>query len=239
MPYYLQKHLGIPSSQISNLRDSEATRTAIINEIRAFSTNSYIKKGDPILIYHAGHGAGSTGKIELLVPYDYSRLEDDRDSDHHKDGIPDRTLGTLLEHLARKKGGNIFCLNCCYSSSGTRHYIRDDPTELVRDIDVGNIPSDLDQDVWSGFDLKNVERGSQVHSGFARRGLRSHVWQQVAPRNLHMSEPAEECLPWHCSRLLETSESTSSHMPACSNRCHIYLTGESKFRLNHSIPKSG
>ena len=46
---------------------------------------------------------------------------------------------------------------------------------MVRGIDVGNIPSDLDQDVWSGFDSENVERGSQVHSGFARRGLRSHV----------------------------------------------------------------
>ena len=113
---YLQEDLGVPSSQIRNLRDSQATRTAIINEIRALSTNNYIEEGDPILIYFAGHGAsaktpetweaGSTGKTELLVPYDYSsRLEDGCGS--HEQGIPDRTLGALLSHIASMKGDNI------------------------------------------------------------------------------------------------------------------------------------
>ena len=75
---YLQKHLGVPSSQIMNLRNSKATRAAIIDGIRAFSLNEEIEEGDPILIYFAGHGGsadtpkdwevGSAGKIELLVP---------------------------------------------------------------------------------------------------------------------------------------------------------------------------
>ena len=43
---------------------------------------------------------------------------------------------------------------------------------MVRGIDVGNIPSDLDQDIWGDFDSSKV---SKVHSDFARRGLRSHV----------------------------------------------------------------
>ena len=110
---YLQAHLGVPSSQIRNLRDSEATQATIIAEIKAFSFDNKIKKGDPILIYYAGHGglantpvgweAGSTGKITFLIPYDYSPLE----NCNPKYGIPDRTLGALLSQLANKKGDNI------------------------------------------------------------------------------------------------------------------------------------
>ena len=111
---YLQKHLGVPSSQIRNLRDSEATRAAIIEGIEAFSLNNEIKRGDPILIYYAGHGSstdtpkgwevGSTGKIELLIPYDHSSPLEDSNPKH---GIPDRTLGVLLSQLAIAKGDNI------------------------------------------------------------------------------------------------------------------------------------
>ena len=115
---YLQKHLGVPSSQIRNLRDSEATRTAIIDEIKAFLHNDNIKPGDPILIYYAGHGgraetppdweAGGT-KIQLLVPCDYStQLEAvEQEEIDQKQAIPDRTLGALLTRLANKKGDNI------------------------------------------------------------------------------------------------------------------------------------
>ena len=111
---YLLKHLGVPSSQIKNLRNSEATRAAIIDGIIAFSLNNEIKAGDPILIYYAGHGgsadtpngweAGSSGKIELLIPYDHSSSLEDSNPKH---GIPDRTLGFLLSHLANEKGDNI------------------------------------------------------------------------------------------------------------------------------------
>ena len=114
MRYYLQEHLGVPNSQIRDLRNSEATRAAIINGIEAFSLNDEIAEGDPILIYYAGHGGsadtpegwvGCTGKIELLVPYDHSSLAlKDIDSKH---GIPDRTLGALLSRLAIRKGDNI------------------------------------------------------------------------------------------------------------------------------------
>ena len=114
MQDYLQKHLGVPSSQIRNLRNGQATRSAIINEIKAFWFNNDIQQGDPILIYYAGHGgwaetpkgwqAGGTGKIELLIPYDYSsHLEDG----NHRHALPDRTLGALLSRLASKKGDNI------------------------------------------------------------------------------------------------------------------------------------
>jgi hypothetical protein len=111
---YLQKPLGVPSNQIRNLRDSGATRAAIIDEIKAFSFNNKIEEGDPILIYYAGYGGsadtpkgweiGGTGKIELLIPYDHSSSLEDGNPKH---GIPDRTLGALLSDLANKKGDNI------------------------------------------------------------------------------------------------------------------------------------
>jgi hypothetical protein len=111
---YLQKHLRVPSTHIRILRDSEATREAIIDGIEAFSRNDEIKKGNPILIFYAGHGgstktptdweAGSTDKIELLIPCDYSSPLENGDHTH---GIPDRTLGALLSKLASKKGDNI------------------------------------------------------------------------------------------------------------------------------------
>ena len=111
---YLQKHLGVPSSQIRDLRDSGATRAAIMEEIKAFAFNKKIKEGDPILIYYAGHGGSadtpkgweveSTGKTEFLIPYDHSSPLDDSSPKH---GIPDRTIGALLSHLASKKGDNI------------------------------------------------------------------------------------------------------------------------------------
>ena len=109
---YLQKNLGVPSSQIRNLRDNEATRTGIIDGINTFSHNDEIEEGDPILIYYAGHGGladtpkdwlvWNTDKIELLVPHDHSSL--DGNPIH---GIPDRTLGVLLSQLAIVKGNNI------------------------------------------------------------------------------------------------------------------------------------
>ena len=111
---YLQRELGVPSPQIRNLRNSEATRAAIIAGIEAFSQSKEVEVGDPILIYYAGHGGsadtpdgwevGGTGKIELLIPYDHSSSLEDSNPKH---GIPDRTVGALLSQLAILKGDNI------------------------------------------------------------------------------------------------------------------------------------
>ena len=194
---YLQNQLGVPSFQIRNLRNSAATRAAIIAGIEAFSLSKEIEVGDPILIYYAGHGGsadtpkgwevGSTGKIELLIPYDHSSPLEDANPKH---GIPDRTMGALLSQLAMKKGDNIVrlayilsvvhqlttwqtvILDCCHSGSGTRNSSYKDPTELVRGIDVGHsIPSDLDRDIWDD----SLERGAVVNASFTHGGLRSHV----------------------------------------------------------------
>jgi hypothetical protein len=53
-----------------------------------------------------------------------------------------------------------------------------DPTFKARAIDVEYVPSesDLDQDIWIDFEsFKDSGRGTKVHSGFAHKGLRSHV----------------------------------------------------------------
>lgn len=110
---YLQKYLSIPDSQIRNLRDSEATRAAILHEINALTTDDRIQRGDPILIFYAGHGSTApTPKgwesggpvIQLLLPHDYL-CENEKGQMIY--GIPDRTLGVLLGRLASAKGDNI------------------------------------------------------------------------------------------------------------------------------------
>ena len=118
---YLQKHLGIPSSQIRNLRNSEATRATIIDGIEAFLLNDEIKVGDPILIYYAGHGLGDTpeaqgwevgitgniaSELRPMVPYDQPFPMEDGNP-KHRIPLAGRTLGALLSHLANKKGDNI------------------------------------------------------------------------------------------------------------------------------------
>lgn len=113
---YLQKHLGVPKSQIRNLRDSEATRAAILHEINALTTDDRIQHGDPIFIFYAGHGSSApTPKgwesegptIQLLLPHDFL-CENEKGQKVH--GIPYRSLSVLLGRLASAKGDNIVWL---------------------------------------------------------------------------------------------------------------------------------
>jgi hypothetical protein len=105
MESYLQAQF--PSARIRSLHNQEATRAAIIQEIRNLIYNPKIKRQDPILIFYAGYGGeakppadwDTQGRnIQVLVPYDYN-----------DDGtfISDVAMSTLLEELASKKGDNI------------------------------------------------------------------------------------------------------------------------------------
>lgn len=117
---YLGHELHVPPHQIVNLRNEEATRSAIIRELRALRLRDSIRQDDPILIFYAGHGATApappgwdTGsdKISLIVPYDcFIPGEDGQQAQP----IPDRTIGAILHELAEKtddagqaKGDNI------------------------------------------------------------------------------------------------------------------------------------
>ena len=102
---YLEEHLGVPRSQIHLLLDAEATRSAIIQAFNNLVADQRIQRGDPILIFYAGHGsevdppkhweAGST-KIQMLILHNFGINVDGRVIY----GILDRTIGVLLARVA-------------------------------------------------------------------------------------------------------------------------------------------
>lgn len=109
--------LGVPATHIVNLRDENATRSRIIQEIEALSKKPEINKDDPILIYYAGHGglAMANGQwaakygskeIQVIFPYDYDQPKKAY-STERVNCIPDRTIAGLLNELSSKKGDNI------------------------------------------------------------------------------------------------------------------------------------
>jgi hypothetical protein len=200
---YLQKHLGVPNSQIRNLRDSDATRDAILHEINALTTDDRIQRGDPILIFFAGHGSTApTPKaweiggrtIQLLLPHDYL-CENEKGQKIH--GIPDRTMYVLLERLASEKGDNIVRLiilalffyhhltlfqtvifDCGHSGSGTRTYeVDSQSTFLVRGIDtIEELAADLDRDIIVSSRATRVSNSSvSSHVILAACGAAEHA----------------------------------------------------------------
>ncbi|KZV74057.1 hypothetical protein PENSPDRAFT_648260 [Peniophora sp. CONT] len=126
MGFYLRKDLRVPDDQITDLRNADATRAAIIRCIQAFRTRTTLREGDPILIYFAGHGAAvravsdpeaSSKGVSVILPYDAVTM-DDRGKRILR-GISSRTLDALLYDLAGQendggKGDNITIIfDCC------------------------------------------------------------------------------------------------------------------------------
>jgi len=109
---YLQAVLSVNPKNVTSLRDDKATRELILKELVSFITNPNIQRGDPILIYFAGHGAEAqsppgwasrNSKTQMLIPYDCgTKIEGS-----YVHGIPDRTLGWILRKMADEKGNNI------------------------------------------------------------------------------------------------------------------------------------
>lgn len=94
------------------LKNQDATRIAIIRELQALQSDHRIQRGDPILIYYAGHGSST------VSPDNWTRAEDQRENDNIQfivpydcdewvAGIPDRTIAACLDQLADAKGDNI------------------------------------------------------------------------------------------------------------------------------------
>ncbi|CCM00512.1 uncharacterized protein FIBRA_02546 [Fibroporia radiculosa] len=178
----LLEQLEAPRSQIKDLRDKRATRHRILREISAFSNDDRIQRGDPILIYFAGHGSSTKApdawavggaEIQLLIPYDGQSTDANGREIH---SIPDRTLGALLTQIADKKGNNISVIfNCCHSGSGTR-IDRVDLDCMERGIEVKtSLPADLDKQIWNHPSKSSKERAIAIPAGFAHGGLQSHV----------------------------------------------------------------
>ncbi|KAF8593424.1 hypothetical protein BDV93DRAFT_461243, partial [Ceratobasidium sp. AG-I] len=120
---YFHRDLGVPLEQLTVRRNSDVTRSAIINDIRASGNNPLIKEQDPIVIYFSGHGCVPTRPkdwpvIQAIVAHDSNTL----DSDGGVIGvIPSYTIDVLLVQLAEMKGNNItLILDCGHSGSETR-----------------------------------------------------------------------------------------------------------------------
>ncbi|CAE6506355.1 unnamed protein product [Rhizoctonia solani] len=122
---FLHSDLSVPESQITQLRNEQATRFGIINAMEQLSKNRSIKRFDPILIFYAGHGcevdsplANYEEKAQCLVPWDIGDQETDGQT---VSPIPDYTIAALLNELAMEKGNNITVIfDSCHSASGTR-----------------------------------------------------------------------------------------------------------------------
>ncbi|KAI0028422.1 peptidase C14, caspase domain-containing protein, partial [Vararia minispora EC-137] len=120
---FLKKNIAGPS--IRMLLNEQATQRGILRAVEGLASDSNINKGDPILIYYAGHGSTvdaprgkshTSQKIQVLVPYD-GRV----DGSTAQNFLADFKLGRLVAAIADAKGDNItVILDCCYAASGTR-----------------------------------------------------------------------------------------------------------------------
>ncbi|KAH9913629.1 uncharacterized protein B0H18DRAFT_849891, partial [Fomitopsis serialis] len=111
---FLTVTLGVPSGQIVQLSNEQATRRAILHTFEShLINNSNIKEGDAIVFFFAGHGSqvqapegwiSPNNKIETILPCDVLTVDS---SEEYINGIPDRTFGGLIQQLADTKGNNI------------------------------------------------------------------------------------------------------------------------------------
>ncbi|KAF8968723.1 caspase domain-containing protein [Flammula alnicola] len=178
---YLMQDLQVPGDQITFLLDDKATRSAIIAGFESLANNDRIKKGDPIFIFYAGHGAQGPSPtawksygvqtIEFLVPYDY----DDPDSGTKIESIPDYTLGALLNGIAEKKGDNITVVfDCCHSAGALRGSKPIVEAPVVRTIGSLNytVSDDLDKDIWDAAGM----RAAAIPPRLGHVGVKSYVF---------------------------------------------------------------
>ncbi|KZS96860.1 hypothetical protein SISNIDRAFT_534021 [Sistotremastrum niveocremeum HHB9708] len=180
---FLKDELSVPAKRIVTLRDSAATRDAIIRAIQSLATNPDIEKNDPIVIYYAGLGASvkkPTGwddwisldnKVELLCPYDLGAPPDAVEYDPQL-GIPDRTIAALLTKISAEKGDNItVVLDCCHSAR-INDKLSLDGAEARLYENAPPIDADCDHNIWakvsdgpaSGVSASfvNQKQGSQI-----------------------------------------------------------------------------
>ncbi|KZV82915.1 hypothetical protein EXIGLDRAFT_754684 [Exidia glandulosa HHB12029] len=191
-------------AQVSILRNEQATRTAIIGALSAMKTNDDIKRGDPILIFYAGHGAEvpaprrwPQSMMQMLIPHNFLPSHP---STPEQRGILDVTLGRYLEQLAKAKGNNItVILDSCHSGSGTRD---SSPLGVMSrgfklpasyaidpDVDDLKLPESYTADADAKEDTDRGNRGSHPAVGFKASGLASHVLLAACSAE----ESAREC----------------------------------------------
>ena len=96
---FLRSKLHVPASHITRRIDEEANYKGIMDAFLEFHRDERIQRGDPILIYFAGHGTtikdpdNADKTLQCIVPYDSDRL------------ITNHTLARLLSRIAEGDGG--------------------------------------------------------------------------------------------------------------------------------------
>ncbi|KAK0234518.1 hypothetical protein EDD85DRAFT_969100 [Armillaria nabsnona] len=203
------------TKQIYNFRNEQATKVTIETEIEELGKNPAIKKGAPILIFYAGHGAeanapsewpSANGKIQMLVPHDF--IPSGSSDSKQGQGVLDVRLSHLLADLAAKKSDNItVILDCCHSGSGTRG-AGNDPTFAVRGIDLPETYT-----VAQGLldDIEPDARASAITKGFQRKekGIDELTYTDVVKELSDLPKQNPQCKGSHTSRYLFNSNEIS------------------------------
>ncbi|QRW26006.1 ICE-like protease (caspase) p20 domain protein [Rhizoctonia solani] len=145
---FLMADLGVPSDHIVNLRNEHATRKRIIDEFQNLWSNPHINRGDPILIYYAGHGGLAEANQEWKERYGAKKIQ--------TNCIPDKTIAQLLNKLAAEKGDNIIVIfDSCHSASGNRDEASLKPTKRDRMYEARKSapdPADIDDELRYGVE---------------------------------------------------------------------------------------
>jgi hypothetical protein len=193
---FLILDLHVPPENIVYLRDSTATRYHILRQFQRLARDPRIQFGDPILIFYAGHGGlarapsdwPSNSDVQMILPHDFLPRVSQEECEQ---GIPDLTIGALLQQIAETKGDNIVCtsfffffaflsfndyqtviFDSCFSGSGTRSI----PDLRARGVDLRlqdyQLLSTVDQEVHNSV---AGDRAGHIAQGYERHGLASHV----------------------------------------------------------------
>jgi hypothetical protein len=121
------------------LLDEEATRNRIFHTLNThLLENTKISRGDPVMIYFAGHGAvypahrfsnWDEGYVEAILPVDRGQTKDGE----MVPDINDFELKKFFKQLNKKRTGNItVILDCAFSGGATRHLDKSKSLEGAR-----------------------------------------------------------------------------------------------------------
>ncbi|KZV60770.1 hypothetical protein PENSPDRAFT_328057 [Peniophora sp. CONT] len=160
------RHLH-PRADITTLRNEDATRRAIIQEIVSLQYRDGVRPSDPFLIYFAGHGTAArapndwpagSGGISMLVPYDGTEKHDDYGNSTRN--IPDRIIGSLLHQLVGRDANITVILDCCHAGSGARaDAMGGDRVRGSKMEDALPLHDKLNRDIWADTDRNRAAKG--------------------------------------------------------------------------------
>jgi len=92
---YLKDDLAVPDRQITSLKNTAATASAITGALGALATNNTVRRGAPILIYIASH----SDRVEVLTDHGH----DEANSDSESNSRAAKKFGPVRKDSAAKK----------------------------------------------------------------------------------------------------------------------------------------